>query len=350
MLILLFACSRSFAQQDTILLFHPTVSTIKTYHFLINEVLDPELSRDLHFQGIYHTDEQYDYTLSEDYIASLPDEAKDHFSLSGISGNPGIDQIYSRNVFHPQFDALLEHSRGAIFNGGPDIPPSLYNEPMHLLTRVSDPWRHYMEVSALSMLLGTSNNDSLIPYLDQDPDFLILGICLGMQTMNVATGGSLVQDIPVEIYGFQSREAILMHPELMHRNYHFDDPTDSISLTGYHFHPISINSETRFYNLFIRDHETPEVLSSHHQAIQKLGKGLQVAATSQDNKIIEAIDHEVYPSVFGVQFHPEKSDLFRADHGIHVSADSLINFNEHAITHSSDGFHKRFWNQIFGLL
>jgi putative glutamine amidotransferase len=50
---------------------------------------------------------------------------------------------------------------------------------------------------------------------------------------------------------------------------------------------------------------SPLVYSNHHQAIENLGENLKVLATSSDGKIIEAIAHEKYPNVLGIQFHPE---------------------------------------------
>ena len=57
----------------------------------------------------------------------------------------------------------------------------------------------------------------------------------------------------------------------------------------------------------------PRILSSHHQAVAKIGKGLVAVASSRDGKVIEAVEHKKYPNVLGVQFHPEHPLLFDAE-------------------------------------
>ena len=54
----------------------------------------------------------------------------------------------------------------------------------------------------------------------------------------------------------------------------------------------------------------PRILSSHHQAVEALGKDLIAVATSRDGRIIEAMEHKKYPNVLGVQFHPEHPMLW----------------------------------------
>jgi putative glutamine amidotransferase len=52
------------------------------------------------------------------------------------------------------------------------------------------------------------------------------------------------------------------------------------------------------------------VISAHHQALGKLGKGIKINATSSDGRVIEGIEHEKYPNVLGVQFHPDFPELW----------------------------------------
>ncbi|MEA3461924.1 MAG: gamma-glutamyl-gamma-aminobutyrate hydrolase family protein, partial [Bacteroidota bacterium] len=90
----------------------------------------------------------------------------------------------------------------------------------------------------------------------------------------------------------------------------------------------------------------PLVLSSHHQAIEKLGSGWKVAATSMDGKIIEAIQHDRYPHVLGVQFHPEKPGLFDPSIEHPKGCNSTINFQKAIKNSDSYLFHVTFWKQI----
>jgi putative glutamine amidotransferase len=57
--------------------------------------------------------------------------------------------------------------------------------------------------------------------------------------------------------------------------------------------------------------DTPFILTSHHQAVKKLGKDLSITAASLDEKIVEAIEHKKYKNVLGVQFHPEPYILYQ---------------------------------------
>ena len=342
--------SKLSAQPDTILLFHPTAGNIETFSLIFNEVVEDVSDSEFHFLGVYHEHENYDYNKSLMLIDSM-NAGKFNFSLYCVKGLPESEQIYTENVFYEQFEKLFRISIGSIFTGGPDLPPGLYDEEMHLLTDVTDPWRHYMEISALSCFLGSSLNPHSEALMEQDPDYLILGICLGMQSMNVATGGSMVQDIPTELYHLYTREDILRSKIVKHRNYTFDDPSDGLNLTSYHFHPIDIDPESRFSELFQPGAVPyPYVLSSHHQALESLGKDLKVAARSPDQRIIEAVEHEKYPAVFGVQFHPEKTGLFNSQEIYYVSPENPVQFQSYAQSKQSDSFHYHFWNVIHKLL
>ena len=59
--------------------------------------------------------------------------------------------------------------------------------------------------------------------------------------------------------------------------------------------------------------DKPLVLSGHHQALDKLGKGLKIIATSIDGKVVEAVEHEKYANVLGIQFHPDHPFLWDPD-------------------------------------
>ncbi len=333
--------------QDTLLLFHPTAYNFQVVQKLVDEGL---LSLEgYHVLGIYHPAEEYDYSQSEDYLESgnIPS-----FSLRAIQADLVPDRLFERNSATPEFRRLFEGSRGALFMGGPDIPPAVYHEAVNLLTSVTDPFRHYLELSYLFHLLGGHQNPGWEAYLDEDEDYLVSGICLGMQSLNVATGGSLIQDIPTELYGIWYAEEILELPaDQMHRNYY-----DKLNLgcegpTSYHFHHIILEKkELLTRGIGYKSRTTPIVLSSHHQAIENLGKGWKVVATSMDEKIVEAIQHSDYPHVFGVQFHPEKPGLFDPSIEHPQNCDSTINFQE-AIEHTdSYTFHKLYWKNIGDIL
>ena len=348
-LLLLVSGQNLFSQRDTILIFHPTVYNINMVLNIFENVLDEKQTQQYYFKGVYHRDEIYNYQESKNFLA-IPENKGLAFGLTEISGNPAPADLSRNNEFTAQFNSIFNTSIGAIFLGGPDIPPAIYQEKTHLLTSVTDPWRHYMEISALSHLLGSSRNLANVPYLESDPNFVVLGICLGMQSMNVACGGTLIQDIPDELYGMETVEDVLSSPERMHRNYAFDDPSDTIYLTGYHLHPVHATGPNPLSKkLGIKQGEELFVLSSHHQAIETLGKGLVPVLWSADEKIIEAVQHDTYSSVLGVQFHPEKPDIFYPGTTQWVSADSIVNFNSFLKEHHSYRGHLKFWEYIAAL-
>jgi hypothetical protein len=61
---------------------------------------------------------------------------------------------------------------------------------------ITDPHRHYLELSFLFHLLGGFQDESFLPLLEERPEYPVLGICLGMQSMNVATGGDMIRIFP----------------------------------------------------------------------------------------------------------------------------------------------------------
>jgi putative glutamine amidotransferase len=338
-----FAASGQTESTDTVLIFNPTVENIQTITYLVQENILPLKS--VWFMGIYHEEERYDYIQSAAYLERHPETP---FTLFPVVADFSQEELFGVHAGTAVFRELFNTSSGAIFPGGPDLPPETYNEPMHLQTRVTDPWRHYLELSFVFHLLGGSQNPQFRAFLEDRPGYGILGICLGMQTLNVGSGGTLIQDIPWELYGQTTREEIVSaDPRTVHRNYTYDQPLDSIYLTSYHVHPISVPKHSPLFRFVAAGgNQDPLVLSSHHQSIERLGKGLQVAAYSEDGRIIEAIAHTSYPSVLGVQFHPEKEYIFNAETVHHVNADSTINFNRYLSDKKSTTFHREFWKGV----
>lgn len=333
--------------QDTLLLFHPTAYNLE----VIQNLLDEEVLAldDYHILGVFHEGEVYDYKKAEAYMVQHPSQA---FSLREIFGELQAGNIFTENPCSPQFNSLFKGSKGALFMGGPDIPPVTYKEKVHLLTSVTDPFRHYCELSYLFHLLGGSQDENWLPYLEQKQDYLISGICLGMQTMHVATGGTMVQDIPTEIYNiWQAEDLLAGDPDQMHRNYADKLNTECDAPTSYHFHRVKLEKkELLTKGIGFKNRSAPLVLSSHHQALENLGEHWVVAATSMDGKIIEAIRHAEYPNVLGVQFHPEKPGLFDPSLEHPQNCTSTINFQESIKGSDSYTFHLAYWNYLASLL
>lgn len=178
-------------------------------------------------------------------------------------------------------EEILNHyisvCNGFLFSGGGDMDPYYWGEmPDRRLGEVN-PLRDNFEYLLAQKILG-----STIP---------LLGICRGCQLLNVAMGGTLIQDI-------NSR---LAHSQKAPRDYPF--------------HDIVIEKGSKLAQILKA--ENIRVNSFHHQAIKKLGKGLRVSALAPDG-MIEAIESIEHPLVIGVQWHPEcltdkySAYLFRA--------------------------------------
>ena len=162
-----------------------------------------------------------------------------------------------------KIDAYLEILDGLVMPGGADIPPSEWGEEPHPTTKLLAQDRYLFEKALISSWI-------------EKTDKPLLGICLGSQWINVAHGGSLVQDIPSE-FGVN------------HRN-----------IT----HQVSLEPDSRLSKIF--GQTEIEVNSIHHQAVNRIGDGLRVVAICPDG-VIEATE-TTDPNRFliGVQWHPEK--------------------------------------------
>src|SRR5690625_82490 len=125
-------------------------------------------------------------------------------------------------------------------------------------------------------------------YRKQKP---ILGICRGLQILNVALGGTLYQDIYA-----QHEDKLLKHGQ--------DAPSN------YGTHLINIVKDSKLYQLVQQDQI--RVNSYHHQAIKDVGSGLHVSSRASDD-IIESIEGKTHPFAIGVQWHPEHLEDAPAD-------------------------------------
>ena len=165
----------------------------------------------------------------------------------------------------------LETIHGLLLPGGIDVDPSFYGETPHPSLEGTDRSLDLLEFNLLE------NSESRgIP---------ILGICRGLQVINVFHGGTLYQDIPSQFQGV----SVVKHRE---------------KKQGVVYHDIFITPETRFF--WIIDKRKLIVDSSHHQAVKELAPGFIISAVSPEDGLIEGIEAEGDAWVMGLQFHPEK--------------------------------------------
>lgn len=165
-------------------------------------------------------------------------------------------------------EIILDKVNGLLLTGGDDVPPQQYKEKRHEKTVCVHPDKYTSDFILVTLALRLKKP--------------ILAICYGAQLVNVALGGSLIQDIPAEI-----------KTNLIHKTLENDKYT----------HPVIIKKGTLLHKIIGTD--CIEVNSTHHQATKKLGKGLIDTACTDDG-IIEAIEGEDYPFLVGVQWHPER--------------------------------------------
>lgn len=324
-----------------ILLAHPTAQNIETIKFLLDHHIFQVHEAD--FVGVYSANEKYDYSQS---VELLKDPGMQKFHLQKISGNVAMADIYKPNGWSSQFKKLFDCSVGIFFFGGPDIQPEVYGRE-NLYSVVTDPNRHLFELSFLFHLLGGSQNEGYVPYLHFRPEYFVTGFCLGLQTMNVATGGTLTQDIPAQSYHTKDTEDILKMPkDQLHRNYWAEVSKDTL-LMGVSFHHITYTADPFFWKR-VKTKKTPSplVLSAHHQAIDDLGKDLVVTATSMDGNVIEGIHHRLFPNVFAVQFHPEVPDLYREGKKLKFAPTDTPKSYYDILGDESREFQRKYWETI----
>jgi putative glutamine amidotransferase len=293
-------------EKITVVVIHPSLDTIRDLVALrVNGLIDiPRLS----IVGIYHEKEVFNYDPAREFVRT---NHLEWITFRTVSGPLSEAALFQKNSCSTEFEKIFNESDGIIFPGGPDIPPSLYRKKTNLLTKIEDPYRHFFESSFIFHLLGGFQDPSFKPLLESRPQYPILAICLGCQTLNVGTGGTLTQDIWSEIYAKNYLEDVIgLGQENWHQN-PFDRLAPREKFASYILHPIKLAAKGKFCAVLGFDpKETPYVLSTHHQQAEKLGQGLRVIATSLDGKVVEALDHERYPNVLGVQFHPEMSELY----------------------------------------
>ena len=164
---------------------------------------------------------------------------------------------------------FLERLDGLVLSGGSDVDPALYGQAprpeLGKVVRERDDFELALTRAAL------------------ERDLPILAICRGQQVLNVATGGTLIQDIPSTVKRGGGHDA---RSERWERS-----------------HEVRIEPGSRLHRMLGRDRV--DVNSFHHQAVDELGRGLVVSARSPVDGIIEGVELPGRRFVIGVQWHPE---------------------------------------------
>jgi len=157
---------------------------------------------------------------------------------------------------------------GLVLVGGGDLDPAAYGQSRHPASGGIDPARDASERALLEEALAA--------------DLPVLAICRGHQLLNVVLGGTLVQHLP-DAVGHQAHRSV-----------------------GGQFEDVDVVTVPATTTAAVMG-EKATVLCSHHQAIDRLGAGLVVAARSLDQDVVEAIEMPERRFVVGVQWHPEEA-------------------------------------------
>jgi putative glutamine amidotransferase len=183
-------------------------------------------------------------------------------AIESTGAEPVLEEVWTGLTIGP--------CRGLVLTGGGDVDPALYGEIALPETEPPDPKRDAVEAALIDEALAR--------------DLPLLGICRGMQLLNVHQGGSLFQHLPTA--GRHVRR------------------TSDRSLPA---HSVAIQPGTLLSG--IARTETWQVNSRHHQAVARLAGGFRVCASDPEDGTIEAIELPTRRFVLAVQWHPENQAL-----------------------------------------
>ncbi|MGQ9667616.1 MAG: gamma-glutamyl-gamma-aminobutyrate hydrolase family protein [Anaerolineae bacterium] len=168
-------------------------------------------------------------------------------------------------------EELAARLDGLLLAGGEDVDPQFYGAAPHPTMKHTDPLRDAVEIALTRWMM--------------ERDRPVLAICRGHQLLNVALGGTLIQDVPSEL-----------PLACEHARFFPAHPLDEIA------HEVNLAPASRLFALF--GQEKLGVNSRHHQAVKELGDGLVATAWAPDG-VIEGMELPGRRFVIGVQWHPE---------------------------------------------
>jgi putative glutamine amidotransferase len=190
--------------------------------------------------------------------------------INAIKNAGGVPLVIPMTTDEAQLDAILNTITGLVMTGGEDVNPhKFYGEEPHPKMGEIAPARDEFDYILIKKAVEKG-----IP---------VLGICRGMQMLNVALGGTLIQDIPSQVKG-----SMVDHKQ--------EAPSSTAT------HSITIQKGSLLYNLLKT--EKTAVNTFHHQAVKRVAPSLKVIAVAKDG-VVEAIEGTGNMRVLGLQFHPE---------------------------------------------
>jgi putative glutamine amidotransferase len=200
----------------------------------------------------------------------------------------GIPVLIPTNLPSEETRALYERVDGVLLPGGGDVDPKYYGEERHPATQMPDDSRDQTELTLVRWTV--------------DDDKALLGICRGHQVINVALGGTLIQDIPSEL------DTETTHDML-------NAPAERVARV----HEVAVQPHSRLADIL--ETTAVKVNSLHHQSVEKPAPGVNVTATSPDG-VIEALEVPGKRFAVSVQWHPE--DLYIDDAAMKRLFDAFV--------------------------
>jgi putative glutamine amidotransferase len=187
-----------------------------------------------------------------------------------ISKAGGIPVMIPLGLSEDDLAETLSHLDGLLLPGGGDVDPNNYEQEQIVEMWGIDPERDRVEIALAREAMQM--------------DLPLLGICRGVQILNVAMGGSLWGDIRSQYPS-----------DIAHDNYNGDHPRNYIA------HKVCVEPHSKLHAILGID---AQVNSLHHQGVKQVGAGLQVVATAPDG-FIEGLEAPDRRFAVGVQWHPE---------------------------------------------
>jgi len=204
--------------------------------------------------------------------SSTPIFTQNRAYVEAVTAAGGAPVLIPLNLNERALRAIYERLDGLLLAGGGDLDAKHYGEAIHEKCGQVDEARDVVELTLARWSLAEG-----LP---------VLGLCRGIQVLNVAAGGTLYQDI-----------ASLMPCSLKHHDLGPDHSRKYLA------HQVTINGDSRL--AAILGQSQVGVNSMHHQTVKDLAPGFRVVARAPDG-VIEAIEGHDHPFALAVQWHPEE--------------------------------------------
>jgi putative glutamine amidotransferase len=208
---------------------------------------------------------QFTFNLNESYVRA-------------VQAAGGLPVIIPPALKEDELHELFRRLDGLLLSGGGDIDPSIFGQAQHPATRGVSEERDRAELALIRWALAE--------------DKPMLAICRGIQVMNVATGGTLIQDIPAQI------------SDAAAHTFSDDTPRNHIA------HTVAVEACARLAHILGKTTVTTN--SWHHQSCLAPGQGIVYTAWAPDG-VVEGAEAPGHRFAIGVQWHPEEMFHERTD-------------------------------------